>query len=118
MAFKDRQGRECDGQRGCDLGETVAAEVARHEAGDEDDDGLREDRKEAQTGEREAEEGEADVLDERRERRIGDKTPIEMPRVGEELQLVAMEAVAAVGEQMAEGGGTGDGEYGQRSGAG
>ena len=93
-------------------------QVARHEAADKDDDGLREDRKEAETDERETEEGEADVLNERREGRIGDKTPVEMSCVGEELQLVTMETVSAVGEQMAEGGGTGDGEHGQWSGVG
>ena len=58
----------------------------------------------------EAEESESDVLDEWREGRIGDESPVEMARVGQELQLVAMKAVAVVGEQMEERDGGGDGE--------
>ena len=99
-AFKERQRRKCDGERGSDLREAVAAEFARHEAGDDDDRGLREHREQAQADHGKAEERQADVLDERSERRIGDKSPVEMARVAEELQLVAMKAVAAVGEEM------------------
>ncbi len=50
------------------------------------------------------------MLDEGREWRIGDESPVEMAGVGEELEFVAMEAVAAVGEEMKEGDGGGDGE--------
>ncbi len=109
--LKDGQRRERYCECRCELSETAAAEVARHEAADDDDYCLREDGEEAETGEREAEEGEADVLDERRERGIGDEAPVEMARVGEELQFVAMEAVLAIGEEVAEGGDEGDGEH-------
>ena len=43
------------------------------------------DRGKAKPDEREAEECEADVLDEGREGRVGDESPVEMARVGEEL---------------------------------
>ena len=42
------------------------------------------------------------MLDEWSEWRIGDESPVQMPRVAEELQLVAMKAIAAVREQMDE----------------
>ena len=58
----------------------------------------------------EAEEAETDALDKRRERRVSDESPIEMARVREELQLVAMKAVAAIGEDVEEHDGGGDGE--------
>ncbi len=61
------------------------------------DRGLRNDRKQAQAHERKAKEAEADVLEKRRQGRVGDESPIEMTGVAEELQLIAMKAVAAVG---------------------
>ena len=81
-----------------------------HEAGENDDRGLRQHGEEPQADHGEPEERETNALDERREWRIGDESPVEMARVAEELQLVAMKAVAAVGEQVQEGDGGGDGE--------
>ena len=84
-------------------------------------DGLREDGEEAQADERDAEDREADVLDEGREGRIGDESPVEMAGIAEELEFVAMEAVAAVGEHVEQGDGGGEGEeewplgFGRRS---
>jgi hypothetical protein len=66
-------------------------------------------REHAQADEREAEEAEADALKERRERRVGDKAPVEVARVREELQLVAMESVAVIGQDVGEREGGGDG---------
>jgi hypothetical protein len=42
------------------------------------------------------------VLHKWRQRRVRHKSPVKMPRVAQELQLIAMEAVAIVGEQMDE----------------
>ena len=69
----------------------------------------RDDGEETQADQRKAEEAEADALEEGRERRVGDKAPVEVARIGEELQLVAMEAVAAVGEDVREREDGGDG---------
>ena len=64
---------------------------------------------------RDAEEREADVLDEWSEWRVGNESPVEMACVGEELKLIAMEAVATVGEEMKDRDGSGDGERMARS---
>ena len=104
------QGRECDGEGGRGLREAAAAEFFRHEAGDDEGCRLREDGEEAQADERNAEEREADVLEEWRERRVGDESPVEVARIAEELEFVAVEAVAAVGEHVQERDGGGDGE--------
>jgi hypothetical protein len=82
------------------LGETGAAEFLGHEAGDDNDRSLRENGEETKANHREAEEREADVFDEGCEGRIGDKAPVEMAGIAEELEFVAMEAVTAVGEDV------------------
>ena len=58
---------------------------------------LRDDREQPQADQREPEEAEADVLDKGSEGRIGDESPVEMAGIAEELELVAVKAVAAVG---------------------
>ena len=50
------------------------------------------------------------MLEKRREGRIGDESPIEMAGVAEELKLIAMKAVAVVGEQMDDRNGRRDGD--------
>src|SRR6185437_3353062 len=62
-----------------------------------------------QSHKREPEKVEANALDERRERRVGDVAPGEMVRVRKELELVPVEAVAAVGGDMQQRIGEGDG---------
>ena len=62
-AFEEGQRRERHGERGRDLREASAAKFARHQAGDDDGRGLREDGEEAQPDEGKAEEGEADALE-------------------------------------------------------
>ena len=111
--LKEREAERARRQARRQPGRGGRPEVARHEAADDDRDGLRDDREDAQADEREAKESEADVLNERRERGIGDKAPVEMARIGEELQLVAMETVAAVGEQMEERDGGSDADDGK-----
>ena len=100
QCLKERQRRERNGQGSGDLSQAAAAELARHEAGDDDGRGLREDGEEPQPNQRKTEERQADALDEGRERRIGDKSPVEMARIAQELEFVAVKAVAAVGEHV------------------
>ena len=110
VAFKERKRGESDGEGRGDLRQSRAAEFAGHEPAENDDDRLRDDRGEAETDDGDAEESEADVLHEWSEGRVSDESPVEVARVGEELQLVAMKAVAVVGEEMKERDGGGDGE--------
>src|SRR5208282_4425504 len=110
VAFKDGERGKADGECRSDLREPRAAEFLGHEAGEDDNRELRGDRGEAETNDRDAEEREGDVLDEWRERGIGDESPVEMTRIGKELKLVAMEAVSIVGEQMKQRESGGDGE--------
>ena len=93
---------EAEGEGGHDLSQSSAAEIAGHEAGDENGRGLGQNREEPQPDERQAEDAEGDVLHEGREGRIADVSPVEMAGVGEELEFVAMEAVMAVGEAVGE----------------
>ena len=60
--------------------------------------------------ERKAEESEADVLEERRQRRIGYESPVEVARIAQELEFVTVKSVAAVGEDVDERDGGGDEE--------
>jgi hypothetical protein len=113
---KSGSGEKRDGERRGELRQARAAQLARHEPGDNDGRSLRQHREEPQADHGKAEEAEADALDKRREGRIGDESPVEMAGVAEELELVAMKAVAAVGEQMKKRDGGGDGE--QMSGVG
>ena len=85
------------GQGSGDLGETAAAEFARHQTAYDDHRGLSDDRKQAQAHHRQTEEAKADVFEKWREGRIGDESPIEVAGVAEELKFIAMKAVAAVG---------------------
>ena len=110
MAFKDGKRGKADGEGRSDLREARAAEFVGHEAADDDHRKLRDDREQAETNDRDAEKSEGDVLDEWSEGRIGDESPVEMPRVREELELVAMKAVTIVGKEMEEREGRGDGE--------
>jgi hypothetical protein len=55
----------------------------------------------------------ANAFEDGRHRRIRHKTPVQMPRVTEKLELVAMKAVAAVGKQMQQGDGGGDSRQSQ-----
>ncbi len=50
------------------------------------------------------------MLDEGSEGRVGYESPVEMAGVGEELKLIAMKAVAVVGEEMKQRDGGGDGD--------
>jgi hypothetical protein len=104
-ALEERQRRERDSKRGGDLSQAPAAQFAGHQAGDDNGPGLGEDGKEPQADERGAEQRHADVFDKGRKGRIGHESPVEMAGVGEELEFVAVEAVAAVGEQMQQGDG-------------
>jgi hypothetical protein len=99
-AFKQRQGRERDGERRSDLRQAPAAEFARHQAGDDNRRGLGQ----ARRSQRSPTSDRPKTAMLMRSTtgvngRIGDKSPVEMARVGEKLKLVAMKAVAAVGEQ-------------------
>ena len=76
---------------------------------------LADDGKHPQADQRQAEEAEADALDEGRERRVRDIAPVEMARVAEELEFVAVEAIAAVGGDMHDCGCDGDGDYGKET---
>jgi hypothetical protein len=98
-AFEERQGREGYGEGGGELREALAAKFFGHEAGDDDGRGLKDDGEEAQPTKK-RQRAEADVFEERRERRIGDESPVEMAGVAQELEFIAVEAVAAVGEHV------------------
>ena len=84
---------------------------------DDDHQRLRDDGKQAQAYERKAEESEADTLKERRHGRIGDESPVEVARIAEELEFVAVKAVAAVGGEVDQRDGGGDGKQGHEFGA-
>ncbi len=101
-AVEDRNRRKSDREGRSDLSEARAAEVAGHETGETNDcDALREDGKQAQTDQGEAKEARPMRSRKGVEGRISDESPVEMARIAEELQLVAMKAVAAVGEDDA-----------------
>ena len=98
--LEDGKRRECDRKRGGDLRKAAAPEVTRHQTADDNHDGLANDGKHAQADHGEPEEAEADALDEWREWRVRHKAPIEMPSIRQELQLVAMKSVPAIGQDV------------------
>src|SRR5581483_2637244 len=100
--LKDRERREPDGKCGGDLSEALAAKITRHQTADDDQNGLADDGEETEADERDSEEREADAFNKRRHRRISDEAPIEMPRVAQELELIAMETILSIGDDVRE----------------
>jgi hypothetical protein len=81
---------------------TGAAKFARHEAREDDGDGLHKPGEKPEAGKRSAEEQERKAREEWRDGRIGNVTPGEVAGVVEEREFVAIEAVAIAGEEVKE----------------
>jgi hypothetical protein len=99
-ALKQRQRGQSNGKRSRGLGEPPSAELFGHQRRYNQSPNLRDDREEAQPHEREPKYTQQNALQEGGHRRIGNKSPVEMTRVAQELQLVPVEAVAPVGCQV------------------
>jgi hypothetical protein len=89
---------------------TGAAKFARHEAREDDGDGLHKPGEKPEAGKRSAEEQEREAREEWRDGRIGNVTPGEVAGVVEEREFVAIEAVAIAGEEVEKQRGKGDSE--------
>jgi len=99
-ALKQRQRRERNRQRRSGLGEPSAAKFSRHEPGNHHGERLRDYRKQTQSHQRESKDGKPHPLHKRRQRRIRYESPIKMPRIAQNLQLVSMKPVAPIREHM------------------
>ena len=97
-SVEKRDGRDagCDGSG--DLREATAAEIASHQASQNDHGAKRQSRGEAHADQRWTEEGEGDAREKRSERRVGDVSPDEVTPVVERGEFVAMKAVTAIGK--------------------
>src|SRR5579863_653986 len=82
----------------------AAAELARHQAGEYKSDRFRDRREKTKTGQRSPEEYQRQSAEERRDRRIGDETPIEMSSVLQSRQFVTLESVLVAGDPVGDDG--------------
>src|ERR1700683_1127567 len=98
MPGRHRHRRNGHGQRRNDLRSTAAPEFARHQTRHYHGDALGQCGKESHRGRRGTEQLQRYARDEWCEGRVGDEAPVEVPRIVERRELVAMEAVLAVGK--------------------
>ena len=91
--------RDC-GEGGDQLRSTLAAELLCHEAGEHDGCGFGDSRKEPEAGEGSAKKNQRKAAEEGRERRIGNKAPVEVARVFQRREFIAMKAVLAAGDEV------------------
>ena len=109
-SVEERDRGKCDCESGGTLRKAGGAQLLCHETGDDNRQGLTKYGEQAKANERYAEDRQPDVLDEWREWRVGDESPVEMAGIAEKLEFVAMKAVAAIGEDVEQGNGGGEGE--------
>jgi hypothetical protein len=109
-AFEDWNWRQRDRQSRRDLRQAATTQFFGHQAADNDCRSLRQHGEESQPNHGKPEDLQADSLHEWRKRRIRHESPVKMAGIAEELEFVAMEAVAAIGEHVNQGHCRGDGK--------
>ena len=100
MPFDHGQRRYRDGQRRYDLSASPAAQLARHQSRHHHGHALRQCGEESYRGRRCPNQSHGNARHERRQRRIRDVSPGQVPCVVQRRQFVAMEAVLPVGERV------------------
>ena len=96
-SLKDGQPRQTNRKSGCDLRQSSPAQIASHQAAHQNRRALGQHRKQPQPGQRKPEDSQCNSFQERRHRGVGYKSPIQVTRIAQELQLVAMKTITAVG---------------------
>ena len=98
--LEQRQRRERNRKRSSHLGETSSAQFPRHQPSKDNSQRLRDHGKHSQSHHRQSKDGKPNPLHKRRQRRIRHESPVQMPRIAQNLQLVSMKSVPPIGEHV------------------